>query len=118
MINTDTLRDAIAAKSDEYGAASQAVAAAKHNAAKVQGELTALKAALNDVRAREIVVSDHAVLRYAERALGLDANAIRMTIAAQVAPLAHALGDGTYPVDGECKAVVKNRVVVSIVPAK
>lgn len=118
MTNTDALRDAIAAKAQEYYEATRVVTAARERARKVNDEWTALKAAMDDVRAREIVVSDHAILRYAERVLGLDANEIRMTIQAQVAPLAHALGDGNYPLGGDCKAVVKNRVVVSIVPLK
>lgn len=64
-----------------------------------------------------IEISEHAVLRYAERVLGLNQNEVRASIVAKVAPLVRTLGDGKYPVGNDCVAVVHNGVVVSVVPS-
>lgn len=66
---------------------------------------------------RELEISEHAVLRYAERVLGLDQDEVRAKIVACVAPFVRALGDGKYPVGNGCVAVVHNGAVVSVVPA-
>ena len=48
-----------------------------------------------------VAVSDHALVRYAERRYGLDLDALRAEILPDgVAGLARQLGDGAYPVDG------------------
>lgn len=65
-----------------------------------------------------IEISEHAVLRYAERVLGLNQDEVRAAIVAKVAPFVRALGDGKYPVGRGCVAVVTKGVVVSVVPAR
>lgn len=60
-------------------------------------------------------VTDHAVLRFAERVMGLDVVALRKHIAEQL-PEATLL-DGKYPIscgDIQSQAVVTNGVVVTV----
>ena len=62
----------------------------------------------------KLTVSDHAVLRYLERQAGMDIEVMKQTIINAVLPLSDKLGDGQYPLNDECKAVVKGNVVVTI----
>lgn len=113
----ETLLSAIEQKSQELDDANRAVASAQSNATRVRGELAKLKDSLADSKRSQLGVTDHAVLRYAERALGLEPSEIRALIRAKVAPLATALGNGKYPVAPGCMAVVEDGTVVTIVPA-
>lgn len=64
--------------------------------------------------AKEPVVSEHAIIRYMEREMGLDLELIRNEIlTAERKALIKRLGDGKYPL-GNSKAIVKDLVVVSI----
>lgn len=63
---------------------------------------------------REPIVSEHAMLRYIEREMGFDMDAIKAAILTEeLKKMIKTLGNGKYPV-GSHKAVVKNMVVVSI----
>jgi hypothetical protein len=65
-----------------------------------------------------LVVSDHALLRYAERVLGFDPTEVVRAIERDVEQPAVLLGDGTFPfLDGRYLAVVKDRTVVTIKPS-
>lgn len=64
---------------------------------------------------KDIVVSEHAQLRYCERVLGCDLEAVKADIlSAKMLKCAETLGNGTFPVRDGIRAVVKDRVVVSI----
>ncbi len=65
----------------------------------------------------ELSVSEHAMLRYAERVLGFDTSEVLRAVENKVAPAAYLLGDCSVPIAPGFLAVVKNRVVVSVVPA-
>ena len=61
-------------------------------------------------------VSDHAVIRYLERVMGVDVAKIRGKIAGgAVAKCAGVIGDGRYPVEPGVKAVVRGGKVVTII---
>jgi len=61
-------------------------------------------------------VSEHAVLRYVERVLGIDIDEIRCSILTdEVANQIRQLGSGRFPLGNGFKAVVKQNVVVSII---
>jgi hypothetical protein len=64
------------------------------------------------------MVSEHAVLRYLEHVLGMDIDIIRLEILSpDVLDRIKNIGDGRYPVSNNRGiAIVKNNVVVSIVP--
>lgn len=63
-----------------------------------------------------IEVTDHAVIRYIERVMGIDVGRIRDKISGgEVARCAKTIGDGRYPVEKGVKAVVKGGKVVTII---
>lgn len=62
-----------------------------------------------------ITVSDHAIVRYLERALGMDMEEIRRAIVSDgVAAAVRRLGDGKYPVGRGVRIVVRNSTVVTV----
>lgn len=82
------------------------------NAQERLGEIEKqLKIATADVR-----VSDHAMLRYAERAMGLDTEAIkRKILAGDVADKVRLLGNGKFPIGDGMRAIIQDNVVVTVV---
>jgi hypothetical protein len=66
-------------------------------------------------RSMAVRVSDHALLRYAERVLGWDSQEAEADIVKAIGSGAAVLGDGTFPFRGML-AVVKNYTVLSIIP--
>ncbi len=67
-------------------------------------------------RSQELIVSEHAILRYMERVLKLDVAAFANSILTDAVREEHKLiGNGTYSVNNsEYKLVIKNNVVVSV----
>jgi len=65
---------------------------------------------------KEIVVSEHAMLRYLERGAGQSLEDIKAQILTpQVEKCIRTLGNGTFPIGhGGLRAVVRDRVVVSV----
>lgn len=63
-----------------------------------------------------VVVSDHAVIRYLERVEGMEIHKIRTSILSErVINQIKELGDGKYPIgDGKFRAIVKNNTVITI----
>lgn len=63
-------------------------------------------------------ITEHAVLRYAERAWGLSLEDVKRAILTpQVVATIQTIGSGRVPIGGGFVAVVKDKVVVSIVPS-
>lgn len=64
--------------------------------------------------AKEPVISEHALLRYIEREMGFDLEAIKNDIlTSERKAMIKAMGNGKYPI-GKFRAVVKDMVIVSI----
>ena len=64
---------------------------------------------------KKLIVSDHAILRYIERIMGIDVDSIRNTIANdKVQELVNTLGDAKVPIGDGAYAVVKNHSIVTI----
>ena len=64
-----------------------------------------------------LTVSDHAMLRYIERSMGMDTEIMKQAIVSSIESKVKALGSGEYPLLGAvaCSAVVKGNVVVTII---
>ena len=61
-------------------------------------------------------VSDHALIRYMERRMGLDFDKIREEILSIDLQLAATMcGDGKYPIGDGMRAVIQNKVVVTVI---
>lgn len=91
---------------------------ASDNLTKAEKELKDAGAALNEAQ-KQFVVSEHALLRFAEHALQVDTASILKSIADEVQPLVDQLGDGRYPLNKSAPgfaAIVRNKTVVTIEP--
>lgn len=84
--------------------------------AATKAKLTRLHQSLDEARQRELYITEHALLRYAERVLGFNVEEAKARIRGQVATLAFALGDGKYPVEGCGLALVTGNTVKTILP--
>lgn len=66
--------------------------------------------------AKELVISEHALLRFIERAMGFDLEAIKKTMLPdETKKLLETMGDGAWPLPSGFKAKVKDRTIVTIV---
>lgn len=62
-----------------------------------------------------IAVSDHGLLRYLERVMGLDTDALRKELASDhLSAQVQMLGDGKYPIGGRAQVVVKDYTIVTV----
>ena len=72
--------------------------------------------------AAQLVVSEHALLRYFERVLGYDLNALsRQLTPPETVAMIRQLGSGTYPVlvnGHKVRIRVQDRVVTTVLPGK
>lgn len=63
----------------------------------------------------EIIISDHALIRYLERVEGMDIESIRQKIVTEkVSELINKLGDGVFPVDDVFKITVNKKVITTV----
>lgn len=68
-----------------------------------------------DEMTREPIVTEHALLRYCERVLNIDMEAIKATILSETTlKQSQTLGNGKYPVVDGHRAVIKDSCVVTI----
>lgn len=89
---------------------------AQRAVAECEKRLRAVEQELQAVQQQDVQVSEHAILRYIERALldRVNIMEIKMRIFQQVAPYVDQLGNGKYPLDHGLRAVVRDRVVVTV----
>ena len=64
-----------------------------------------------------LIVSEHAIIRYIERVLGISIDEISQKILGnEIEKQIETLGNGTYPInDNEFKIVIKDNVVVTVI---
>jgi hypothetical protein len=77
-------------------------------------DLKDVQRAISALEAQEIVVSDHAVVRWLERREGLDLEAVRARIAAEAKP--HIGTVGTVPLGGGLVMLIDRTRIVTIMP--
>lgn len=81
-----------------------------------EAAIVRLRTQLAEAKAKEstLAISEHALLRYAERALGYDVeDAKRKIITPELVTQYKTLGNGEYPV-GSVRAVVRNGKIVTV----
>lgn len=89
--------------------ADERLAVAERNLKKIEEEMKKFK------NGNKIIVSEHAILRYLERTMGLDIKAIEKEILTdETLKQYRTLGNGKYPVENGCKAVIKDNVVITV----
>lgn len=67
-----------------------------------------------EIRPKNLTVSDHAIVRYLERAMGVDTEPTRQMIIGKIGGSVKTLGDGKYPIEDGVTAIVANNTVVTI----
>lgn len=76
--------------------------------------IKAIKTEIESFIEKEIIVTEHAVLRYLERVMGFDMALVSKSILTDdVKLMISKMGDGKYPIDG-AKIIVKNNTIVSV----
>lgn len=82
----------------------------------MQAELQKLNEELDNLVQDDVVISEHSIIRYLERVLGIDLDLIkdRMLDERNRAAI-KILGTGYYPIGNGFKLVVKSNVVVSVI---
>jgi len=77
--------------------------------------IAALSKEMNSLVVKDPVVSEHAILRFIERHLDYDIETIKSLILSEdVLTCIDKFGNGKYPISGTSKAVVRDRVVVTV----
>lgn len=83
---------------------------------QLKEQLKAINQKITDLENSEVIVTEHAIIRYLERAMGLDLEQIKREILSERnEALIEQLGSGKYPIGSGLKAVVKGKAIVSIV---
>jgi chromosome segregation ATPase len=84
---------------------------ARTKVATVKAQLTALESA---AKAKDVIVTEHAILRYIERVYGIDLEEIReRMLAGGVRETIENFGSGKIPCEGG-RLIVKDRVVMTV----
>ena len=82
---------------------------AERNLGKILEEIKKLK------EGSKIIVSEHAMLRYIERVLGIDLKEIeRRILTDEVKEQYKIVGNGRFPINDEFRALIRDNVVVTI----
>ncbi len=97
-------------------AAAASVREAQQQQALLNKQLQNVIKQIESMDETDIVVSEHAMLRFLERAQGLDLESIKDCILSdETRILINNLGNGKYPIGNGVRAVVKNRKIVSVI---
>lgn len=83
---------------------------------KTSQQLASINKEIAQLQDSEIIISEHAILRYLERSKDISIDTIKNEILSDATKLAiQSMGSGKYPIGKGLKACVKNNTVVSIV---
>lgn len=83
---------------------------------KALNQLKSVLAEIDSLAVREVVVTEHAVLRYIERAMGVDIDHIKdQILTSETRRLIENLGNGKYPIGNKLRVIVKNNTIISVV---
>jgi ribosomal protein L16/L10AE len=113
------LQTRLAELRDELVVAEREKAAASQKIGKLHGQIRGVEKEIEGMTNREIVVSEHAILRYLERIGGVNIDEVREKILSpSVRKYIDELGSGKFPQNGsetgKYRVVVKNRVVTTV----
>jgi len=89
-------------------------AAGKKRVKRLRAKIRRIDRRLEEAGKSCLMVSEHAVLRYAEIYMGLDVKEIEKQILELALPMSYDLGAGSFPLGDGRQMVVKNRQVLTI----
>ena len=82
---------------------------------KAKGQLKAIAQEIEGLKKKNPIVTEHAVIRYMERAMGLDLEEVKSQILNdRVRQQIDVLGNGKFPIGNGFRVVVKDMSIVSI----
>ena len=71
---------------------------------------------IESLKDKELIITEHAILRYIERAMGLDIEKVKSEILTdEIKAGFKLLGNGKYPTHNNCHVIIKNNSIVSVV---
>lgn len=89
---------------------------------KLQSSLNEIKSKIESIDKKiemlrsDVVLSEHAILRYIERCMGIDLNTVKQEIIDEkTKDTIKKLGDGHYPLKSGGKIIVKDNVIVTVI---
>ncbi len=72
---------------------------------------------IEKLKNKEIILSEHAILRYLERVVGINMEDVKKKIVTETLKEQYSvLGDGKYPIENEFFVRVKDNVIVTVLP--
>lgn len=94
----------------------------KKQSSEINHKIVATKRKIGNIKneinilTRNVVISEHALLRYLERVKFVDIEAIKKEILAddKIVNAIHSLDSGSFPIQG-CRLIVKDKVIKTIV---
>lgn len=102
----------------ELGSVNKIISEGMKKKTEIKARMEILDNQITGMQDKEVVITEHAMLRYIERVMGLNMDDVRMEILPEVTEKqVQALRQGTFPVnDGGkgFKILVKNNTVVTI----
>lgn len=109
------LQSMLAKKQAEHSAAKAESISAQRRVSALEREVLSLQSKIDSISSKkEVVISEHALLRYFERVLGYDLDAIRRGLLTDdVVTLINEFKSGKIPAAG-CRLIVQDRTVVSL----
>jgi len=88
---------------------------AKSELNKYTSQLASVNNQINQLKDKDIIISEHAILRYMERVMGVDMEAIKERVLTNtVKTMIGNMGNGKYPINGGGKAVVRNNTIITV----
>lgn len=111
----ESLQARLATAKDDCSQAWSDLQVVKASRVMAQQKVVDIGKRIESLTVREVVVSEHAMLRYCERVYGFNLDEIKAAILTpSVAASIKTFGDGKFPSGTGFTVVVKNRVVVSL----
>jgi hypothetical protein len=78
-------------------------------------QLQRINQQISNLQAKQITMSEHALLRYVQYAIGIDLDAICASVMTpELKKQIETLGDGVYPIGGGFRARVLNKTIVTV----
>lgn len=88
---------------------------AQSNLDKAKNQLKSVNSEIDKLKTKDLVITEHAILRYIERAMGIDIEELKGKIIDEgTKAMIESMGNGKYPIGNGCRAIVKDMAVVSI----
>ena len=85
------------------------------NIAKKQKQIKEIEKQIKSLQDIDIIISEHAILRYIERVMGIDIELIKKEILTDtLKEQFKTLGNGTYPIGNDVKVKIQNNTIVTV----